>query len=125
MTSIRQGTQKSLISLISPTAAPMLSEIGTESVTESVIVIAKATAATSATAEIERVIATSESAGMTATAVQEGLILSMGPAAAEDDEPSNQRIGVDPERAAPSVGLKSFCREGVRDWWTQPLGVGS
>ena len=109
---------RSPISLI---AAPMQSAIGTESVN----VIATAIVATSATAETERVIAMSESAGMTATAMREGRILSRGPAAAEDDEPSNRRIGVDPVRAAPSVGLKSVCGERVRYWWAQQLGVGS
>ena len=75
-------------------AGPTQNATGTESViksvTESVIVIAMAIGATSATAEMERVIATTEIAGMTVTAVRgDLLILSMGAAAAEDDEPSN------------------------------------
>ena len=73
---------RSPISLI---AAPMQSAIGTESVN----VIATAIVATSATAETKPVIVMPGSAETTATAIREGRILSRGPAAAEDDEPSN------------------------------------
>ena len=83
--STHPGTTRSVTSLI---AGPMRNATGTESV----IVIAMAIGATSATAEIERVIATTEIAGMTVTAVRgDLLILSMGAADAEDDEPSNRR----------------------------------
>ena len=105
----------------SPIGALMQSAIETESVN----VIAAVIAAISTTAETKTVIVMPGSAETTATAMREGRILSRGPVAAEDDELSNRRIGVEPVWSAPSVGLKPACGERVRCWWAQRLGVGS
>ena len=82
MTSIRPGTSRSPIS---PIGALMQSAI----VTESANVIAAVIAAIRVIAVTRVIVATRGSAGTIATVTREGLILSRGPVAAEDNELSN------------------------------------